>query len=122
MQNLKNTVKFLEWEKSLLSNNIKIDNIEEKYNVYKKNGELLFALIHLKATDEKGTPLLPMVLLRGHFVSVVTVLIDSSTNEKYFLLVKQRRVANGSIFYEHPAGMCDNEIDPYKVAIKDVRE
>jgi 8-oxo-dGTP pyrophosphatase MutT (NUDIX family) len=63
-----------------------------------------------------------MVLLRGHFVSVVTVLIDSSTNEKYFLLVKQRRVANGSIFFEHPAGMCDNEIDPYKVAIKEVME
>jgi 8-oxo-dGTP pyrophosphatase MutT (NUDIX family) len=122
MQNLKSTVKFLEWEKSLLSNNIKIDNIEEKYNVYKKNGELLFALIHLKATDNEGIPLLPMVLLRGHFVSVVTVLIDSSTNEKYFLLVKQRRVANGSIFFEHPAGMCDNEIDPYKVAIKEVME
>jgi hypothetical protein len=31
-------------------------------------------------------------------------------------------VANGDIFYEHPAGMCDSEPDPWKVAVKEVEE
>jgi ADP-sugar diphosphatase len=122
MQELKKSIKYLEWEKSLKKYDIQIEDIEEKYSIYKNNGELLFSLVYLKAKDKEGVPLLPMVLLRGHFVSVVTVLIDTNSKEKYFLLVKQRRVANGAIFYEHPAGMCDSELDPYAVAIKEVKE
>ncbi len=122
MQELKQSVKYMEWESSLKKHDIQIEDIEEKYSIYKKNGDLLFSLLHLKAKDKEGVPLLPMVLLRGHFVSVVTVLIDIISKEKYFLLVKQRRVANGAIFYEHPAGMCDSELDPYFVAVKEVQE
>lgn len=122
MQELKKSIKYLEWERNLKKHDIQIEDIEEKYSIYKKNGELLFSLVYLKAKDTEGVPLLPMVLLRGHFVSVVTVLIDISSNKKYFLLVKQRRVANGAIFYEHPAGMCDSELDPYFVAIKELQE
>ncbi|MCX7998251.1 MAG: NUDIX hydrolase, partial [Leptospiraceae bacterium] len=62
------------------------------------------------------------VLIRGHFVSVVTCLRDKETQERFYLLVKQRRVGTGGYFYEHPAGMCDSEADPYKVALKEVEE
>lgn len=122
MEKLENSIKFLEWKRSLKDNGIKIFEIEEVKSIHKKNGELLFSLVKLNAEDSTGQKLLPMVLLRGHFVSVVTVLINRETKEKYFLLVKQRRVANGAIFYEHPAGMNDSELDPYKVALKEVRE
>lgn len=122
MENLKKSLKYLQWRSSLESNGITIKEIEEIHSVHKKNGELLFSLIKLDATDSEGVKLLPMVLLRGHFVSVVTVLIDRITKEKFFLLVKQRRVANGDIFYEHPAGMSDSETDSIKVAQKEVEE
>ena len=83
---------------------------------------MLFTLVHIDAVDPDNHKLLPVVLIRGHFVSVVTCLIEKETGNKYFLLVKQRRVANGEIFYEHPAGMCDSEPDPWKVAVKEVGE
>jgi 8-oxo-dGTP pyrophosphatase MutT (NUDIX family) len=49
-------------------------------------------------------------------------LIDEKTKEKYLLLVKQRRICDGSLTYEHPAGMLDSESDAYKVAAKEVWE
>ncbi len=122
MEKWDESVKFNVWKKSLLNNNIKINTIEEKYSVHKRSGDLLFSLLEIKATDPDGIPLLPIVLIRGNFVSVVVAIKDSETNEKYFLLVKQRRIANGAVFFEHPAGMCDSETDPYKVALKEVEE
>ncbi len=122
MEKWDESLKFNNWKKSLLNNNIKINTIEEKYSVHKRSGDLLFSLLEIKATDPDGIPLLPIVILRGNFVSVVVAIKDSETNEKYFLLVKQRRIANGAVFFEHPAGMCDSETDPFKVALKEVEE
>jgi ADP-sugar diphosphatase len=122
MEHWENSVKFKEWKKVLIKNNIKINSIEEKYSVHKRSGEILFSLLEIKGTDPDGIPLLPIVLLRGNFVSVVIAIKEKETNDKYFLLVKQRRVANGAVFYEHPAGMCDSESDPHKVALKEVKE
>jgi 8-oxo-dGTP pyrophosphatase MutT (NUDIX family) len=122
MEHWENSVKFKEWKKVLIKNNIKINSIEEKYSVHKRSGEILFSLLEIKGTDPDGIPLLPIVLLRGNFVSVVIAIKEKETNDKYFLLVKQRRVANGAVFYEHPAGMCDSESDPHKVALKEVEE
>jgi ADP-sugar diphosphatase len=53
---------------------------------------------------------------------VVTVLIEQETLNKFFLLVRQTRVAHGKQTYEHPAGMCDNSTNPYDVAVKEVSE
>ncbi|MDX1961176.1 MAG: NUDIX hydrolase [Leptospiraceae bacterium] len=122
MEKFTEALKVKEWIKELEKNGIIIKSITEKALVYKRNGELLFALLGIDAKDSNDIPLLPTVLVRGHFVSVVTCLKEKETNERYFLLVKQIRVATGSIFYEHPAGMCDSEIDPYTVALKEVKE
>ncbi len=122
MEKFENSFKFKSWRDVLLKNNIKINSIKELHTVNKGNGEMLFTLIHIDAVDPDNHKLLPVVLIRGHFVSVVTCLVEKETGNKYFLLVKQRRVANGDIFYEHPAGMCDSEPDPWKVAIKEVGE
>ena len=122
MEHWEESVKFKEWKKLLIKNNIKINTIEEKYSVHKRSGEILFSLLEIKGTDPDGIPLLPIVLLRGNFVSVVIAIKEKETNDKYFLLVKQRRIANGAVFYEHPAGMCDSETDPYKLALKEVEE
>ncbi len=122
MEKFEDSFKFKSWRDVLLKHNIKINSIKELHTVNKGNGEMLFTLVHIDAVDPDNHKLLPVVLIRGHFVSVVTCLVEKETGNKYFLLVKQRRVANGDIFYEHPAGMCDSEPDPWKVAIKEVGE
>lgn len=122
MEKYEDSFKFKSWQNALLKNHIKINSIKELHTVHKNNGEMLFTLIQMDAVDPNNNKLLPVVLIRGHFVSVVTCLIEKETGNKYFLLVKQRRVANGDIFYEHPAGMCDSDPDPWKVAIKEVGE
>ncbi|MBK8394706.1 MAG: NUDIX hydrolase [Leptospiraceae bacterium] len=122
MEKFEDSFKFKSWKEVLIKNGIKIDSIKELYTVNKSNGEVLFSLVHINAVDSDNNKLLPIVLIRGHFVVVVTCLIEKETGNKYFLLVKQRRVANGDIFYEHPAGMCDSESDPWKVAVKEVGE
>ena len=108
MEKYNESLKYKTWEKELKKNNIRIESVEEKYSVRKKNGEILFTWAHLDAKDEEGYPLLPIVLLRGSFVAVLTALREKESGKTYFLLVKQRRVATGGYFYEHPAGMCDS--------------
>lgn len=121
-QELYHALKFKQWKAVLEKNGIQFNSIVPLHLVHKPNGEIIFALLNVDAQDKKGEKLLPVVLLRGHFVSVLTCFISQETGKKYLLLVKQYRVSNGEISYEHPAGMCDSETDPYKVAVKEVQE
>lgn len=121
-QELSDALKFKQWKAILEKNGIQFNNITPLQLVHKPNGEVIFALLNIDAQDKNGEKLLPVVLLRGHFVSVLTCFISQETGKKYLLLVKQYRVSNGEISYEHPAGMCDSETDPYKVAVKEVQE
>lgn len=122
MENLEKSIKFKAWRASLLKHEVELKGYEVLNLIHKPNGELLFALIKMDAYSLDGKKLLPTVLIRGDFVAVLTCLIDKETHKRYFLLVKQRRVADGSIFYEHPAGMCDNDTDPWQVAVKEIEE
>jgi 8-oxo-dGTP pyrophosphatase MutT (NUDIX family) len=79
-------------------------------------------MIKADLSTPEQTKIPPIAVIRGHFVAVLTILKEKETATEYLLLVKQRRVANGAFFYEHPAGMCDFEVDPYQVAIKEVEE
>lgn len=122
MQAFDQSLKFRTWQKELDKNGITIHGVTELHSVRKKNGEVLFSLLNVKAQDQAGTPLLPVVMLRGHFVSVVTWLRNRESGERKLLLVAQRRVANGAMFLEHPAGMMDEDGDPWAVAVKEVKE
>lgn len=122
MQPLEESLKYRMWRQSLAEQQITVHSVRELKTIRKPSGEVIFALLEMNATDSDGNLLLPTVLLRGHFVSVMTILIDRETKEEYLLMVRQRRVGNGGVFYEHPAGMCDSETDPYEVALKEVHE
>ncbi len=122
MENFQEALKFQLWKKEMESRNITIKNLEELHSVRKPDGSILFTMLKIDANTQEGEKLLPVVLLRGHFVSILTVLINQQTGEKNLLLVKQRRVANGDNFWEHPAGMCDSETDPIKVCVKEIKE
>jgi len=122
MEKLENSLKFKTWLEELKKNQIHLNHYRELASIKKHNGEILFSFLEIDATSPESQKLPSSVLLRGHFVSVVTCLRDKDNKKRYYLLVKQRRVATGGFFYEHPAGMCDNETDPYKVALKEVEE
>jgi ADP-sugar diphosphatase len=122
MQRLEESLKFLNWSQDLKTHGVQLRALEELSTIRKRNGDILFSLIKIDAQAPEGNPILPIVMLRGHFVSVLTCLIDRSSGERFMLLVCQRRVANGAMFYEHPAGMCDSEADPYAVALIEVSE
>ncbi len=122
MQDLKDSLKYRTWSADLEANGVSLHGLEELSTIRKRNGEILFSLVKMDAKAPEGNPLLPIVMLRGNFVSVLTCLIDHETREEFQLLVCQRRVANGALFYEHPAGMCDSHADPYDVALIEVSE
>jgi 8-oxo-dGTP pyrophosphatase MutT (NUDIX family) len=122
MERLEDSLKYRQWRSTLEANQIQLHHVEELSVTRKPNGEILFAKLKVHATNPKGEKLLPIVLLRGHFVSVLTCLTSAETGKQYLLLVKQHRIANGAVSYEHPAGMCDSETDALAVAVKEVKE
>jgi len=122
MEHLEDSLKYRQWRSVLEANQIQIHSVEELSVTRKPNGEILFAKLKVHATNQDGEKLLPVVLLRGHFVSVLTCFTSAETGKQYLLMVKQHRIANGAVSYEHPAGMCDSEANPLAVAVKEVKE
>lgn len=122
MEHLSHSLKYRQWHEQLASQGVVIQAEQPLSLVHKPSGELLFAF--LKATnqtpEEEQIP--PVVVLRGHFVSVLTILNAIDNGNQYLLMVEQRRIANGAFFLEHPAGMCDNDLDPIVVAAKELEE
>lgn len=122
MQDLKDSLKYQQWERLLKENDVDIRSLEELHTVRKKNGEVLFSMVKMDAIGANGEPLLPIALLRGHFVGVLVSLLEKESGVEKFLMVSQRRVASGAYMIEHPAGMVDSTKDPYEVAIMEVKE
>ncbi len=121
-ETLKSAPKFLKWFLKIQESGLDIRNIEEVYSRHKHNGELLFSLVLLDAITPEGDPIPPVCFLKGEVVSILIALIDEKTEEKYLLLVKQRRICSGEFIYEHVAGMVDGEETPLDVAVREASE
>jgi ADP-sugar diphosphatase len=121
-ESLENAHKFKIWKANLQTNGLKINNIEEIYTRHRYNGEALFSLVMLDANTPEGDKIPPICFIKGEVVCVCIVLIDKKSKEKYLLLVKQRRIAEGGFTYEHPAGMVDGTKTPLEIAIMEVKE
>ncbi|GAB3781437.1 hypothetical protein GCM10028818_35530 [Spirosoma horti] len=116
--------KYKNWRDQLAQNQINVNQIHPLY-VYQaqKDGSVLYALLKIEADTPEDTTLNPICFLKGDAVSMLVVLIAEETNEKYVLLVKQRRVCNGAFSYEHPAGMIDeDDPSPVEVAARELGE
>lgn len=81
-----------------------------------------FFAVDARRHHARGRQNSPICFLKGEVLCVLVCLIDEKTREKYLLLVRQRRICDGSLTYEHPAGMLDSESDAVKVAAKEVFE
>ena len=121
-ESLENAHKFKIWKANLQTNGLKINNIEEVYTRYRYNGEALFSLVMIDADTPEGDKIPPICFIKGEVVCVCIVLIDRETKEKYLLLVKQRRIAEGGFTFEHPAGMVDGTKTPLEIAVMEVKE
>jgi ADP-sugar diphosphatase len=121
-ESLEQSHKFNLWKKNILKNGLEISKIEEIYSKKRYNGEVLFSLLLLDAKTPEGDKIPPICFLKGEVVCVLICLIDSLSKEKYLLLVKQRRIAEGGFTYEHPAGMVDGTITPLAIAVQEVQE
>ena len=121
-ESLENAHKFKIWKTNLQTNGLKINNIEEVYTRHRYNGEALFSLVMLDADTPEGDKIPPICFIKGEVVCVCIILIDKETKEKYLLLVKQRRIAEGGFTYEHPAGMVDGTKTPLEIAVMEIKE
>ncbi len=119
---LQDAPKFRFWKGQMEANGLKINDIKDHYVRYRHNGEVLFAMLEIDADTPEGDKIPPALFLKGHAASVLVCLIDEDTKEKFAVLVKQRRIADGSHTYEHPAGMVDASDAPDEVAARELGE
>lgn len=111
------------WLRSVTTAGCSVRNVSTLQEIDKKDGTHLFSLLHVNVADPQGRRLPHIVFIRGHAVVIVPMLINTQTNEKRFLMVEQRRIGNGSVSLEFPAGMIDRENDqPQDVALKELSE
>ncbi len=114
--------KFNLWKNKLKTNGLDVHRVDELYSRRNGQGEILFSLLYTDATTPEGNKIPPICFLKGEVVCVLICFIDSVSKEKYLLLVRQRRICDGSLTYEHPAGMLDSESDAAAVAAREVWE
>ena len=119
---LQDATKFRYWKSQMESNGMKINDVKDFYIRRRHNGEILFAMLEVDADTPEGDKIPPALFLKGHAVSMMVCLIDKDTRQKFVVLVKQRRIADGSQTYEHPAGMVDASDAPDEVAARELGE
>jgi ADP-sugar diphosphatase len=121
-ENLTDSHKYNLWKGRLESNGLEIHRVDELYSRRNGSGEVLFSLLYTDATTPEGNKIPPICFLKGEVVCVLICFIDTKTKEKHLLLVQQRRICDGSMTFEHPAGMLDSESDAASVAAREVWE
>ncbi|MFD1140100.1 NUDIX hydrolase [Larkinella insperata] len=114
--------KFKAWQQKLEHNQIRLNQVQDVYTRHGNEGQVLHSLVKLDATAPDGAKLSPLCMIKGDAISVLVVLIDEETEDKFVLMVRQRRVCDGSETYEHPAGMIDEGETPPEVALRELQE
>lgn len=119
---LEEAPKFRYWKSQAEANGLKINGIKDFYIRRRHNGEVLFAMLEVDADTPEGDKIPPALFLKGHAACMLVCLIDKETHQKFVVLVKQRRIVDGSQTYEHPAGMVDASDAPDEVAARELEE
>ena len=121
--NLEDEPKFKKWKSTLEKSGCIVKGYDPLQLIYKKNDELLFAMLRTKITTPEGNELPPIVVIRGDVVVIVPKVRNRATGQERFVMVRQDRVGNGRRTLEFPAGMLDRNIDdPAAVAVEEIAE
>ena len=115
--------KVAQWREQVQRAGCDVRSVTPLRLLHKPNGELLFALCEATVVDPAGNRLPRYIFIRGHACIVVVLLQNSATGEERFLMVRQRRIGNGLLNLEFPAGMLDrNTNSPEAVAVSELFE
>ncbi len=114
-----NSNKFKKW-KTKIEKNFKInDIIIHKVHMFGKKVGFIHA--EIIGTDLDGHFIPGIAFIRGNSVSILVVVKNTDTNEKYVILTNQARVPAGKNILESPAGMID-EGNITSKAIEELKE
>lgn len=111
-----------DWERTLAAAGWTIDALKPLNLLARRDGSPLFALLEARGADPEGHPMLPYVLLRGHAVVIVPLCVNRDTGTRRFLMIRQRRVGDGTLSLEFPAGMIDPGESPIAAAARELEE
>ncbi|MCU0609161.1 MAG: NUDIX hydrolase [Chitinispirillaceae bacterium] len=111
------------WTKSVKDAGCAINKLDAVSVLTKRNGELLFALLDADVRDPDNNKLPNYVFIRGDACLIVPLIRNRETGEEKYLMIRQRRIGNGSLSLEFPAGMLDTQVsDPLGVAVRELAE
>lgn len=111
-----------QWEDRLATRGWSLESLNPLNLLTRRNGDPLFALLDARGTDPEGRAMLPYVLVRGAAAVVVPECVNAATGERKFLMVLQRRVGDGTMSLEFPAGMVEKGDDPETAARRELHE
>ena len=114
---------FQNWKRRLESNGVKIENLEVRSVISRDNASMYAAFLDCKIETPEKTSMPRCILIRGNSVVVIPVLTCLDDNEKYTMLVQQRRIVDGAFCLEFPGGMLDEGVlDGAGMAAQEVAE
>ncbi|MGM0442915.1 MAG: NUDIX hydrolase [Fibrobacterota bacterium] len=117
MESFRDSEKYKAWAKRLNRAGSRLHRSESLFELHKSGGELLFALVDAEVEPVEGGRLPNVLFLRGDAVVVVTRISCPQLQRSAFAAVRQRRIADGDLHVEFPAGMLDRSVDaPRRVA------
>ncbi len=121
-EKFENEQKIRNWRSSVESSGCTVRSLESISQIRKKDGTLLFALLEADVVSPEGNKLPHVVFVRGHACVIVPLLRNRDTGEERYLMVNQRRIGNGHMSLEFPAGMLDEDSDAANVAVQELKE
>jgi len=118
-----NRPEYKSWEKKLKSNGVDIKNITVIGEVSRDQESIFATLIDCTLTTSEGISLPRLLILQSDGIMVIPVLNCVDDQTIYTLMVEQRRIVDGGISTEFPAGSVNAlEEDPYHSAIQEIEE
>ncbi len=114
--------KIRNWVNDVIKAGCTVHNVKMIDEIRKKNGDLLFALLDVDVRSPEGTRLPNIAFIRGHACLAVVLLKNKDSGEQRYLMIRQRRIGNGQLSLEFPAGMLDEESDVRAVIIRELYE
>jgi len=111
------------WKMKLESNGVEIEHVNVIGEISRDEKSLFAALIDCTIRTSEGISLPRILILQSDGIMVIPVLNCVDDQTIYTLMVEQRRIADGGISTEFPAGSVNTlEADPYDSAIQETEE
>ena len=110
------------WKAAVESAGCSVESNEPIAVIRRKDGTFLFALIQTSVAAPEGYKLPNILFVRGDACVIVPLLRNRESGEERFLMVRQRRIGNGAMCLEFPAGMLDQSDDAAGAAVREMSE